>query len=288
MLLVPLIARETVLGVMTWVMAESDRRYRETDLAFATDLARRAAIAIDNSRLHTETLQAALRLQHAVLPLLPDAVPGWDIASHYTPSGRTEVGGDFFDVVPISGDRVVMFVGDVMGRGVRAAAAMAQMRAAIRAYIADDPDPEVVLARLDNLFAFYDQDQLVTMVYLLADGGTLHMMNAGHPPPVVLRRNGGAEQVPSVPGRPLGAAPAARVPSTFQVEEGDVLVAFTDGLIERRDEAIDVGEERLLDALAELPDAPLGEQLEKLVSQVLDHTRNDDVAALAVRRRASR
>jgi serine phosphatase RsbU (regulator of sigma subunit) len=282
---VPLIARGTVLGVMTWVMAESDRRYQPEDLSFAMDLARRAAIAIDNSHLHTETLQAAVRLQQAVLPRLPDAVPGWEVASHYSPSGRTEVGGDFFDVVPLPGDRVVVFVGDVMGRGVRAAAAMAQMRAAIRAYVVDDPDPAAVMAKLDKLFAFYDQDQLVTMVYLLAEGGRIHLMNAGHPRPAVLRRDGRVEQAPSEPGRPLGTEPAARTPTTFQVEDGDVLVAFTDGLIERRDESIDSGERRLLHALAQLPDAPLGEQLEKLVSEVRDHTRNDDVAALALRRR---
>jgi PAS domain S-box-containing protein len=284
-LVVPLIARGTVLGVMSWVMAESDRRYQEADVPFATDLARRAAIAIDNSRLHTETLEAAVRLQRAVLPRLPEAVPGWEVASHYSPSGRTEVGGDFFDVVPLGDDRLAMFVGDVMGRGVRAAAAMAQMRAAVRAYIADDPDPDVVLGKLDRLFAFYDLEQLVTMVYMLADGEQVRMMNAGHLPPVVLRADGRAESVPSMPGRPLGTEPAPRTASSFEVAEGEVLVAFTDGLVERRDEGIDSSERRLFDALTRLPDAPLGEQLEKLISQVRDHTRDDDVAALALRRR---
>ena len=284
-LLVPLIARGAVLGAMTWVMAESERRYQESDLAFATDLARRAAIAIDNSRLHTETLEAAVRLQRAVLPQLPDAVPGWEIASHYSPAGRTEVGGDFFDVVPLAGDRVAVFVGDVMGRGVRAAAAMAQIRAAIRAYIADDPDPETVLGKLDEFFAFYELEQLVTMVYLLAEGGTVRMMNAGHPPPVLLRRDGSVEQLASVPGRPLGTEPAVRVATTSHLDDGDVLVAFTDGLIERRDEDIDIGQRRLLEALGRSATAPLDEQLEKLIARVRDHTRNDDVAALAIRRK---
>jgi serine phosphatase RsbU (regulator of sigma subunit) len=287
-LVVPLIARGIVLGVMTWVMAESERRYQEADMGFATDLARRAAIAIDNSRLHTETLEAAVRLQRAVLPLLPDAVPGWEIASHYSPSGRTEVGGDFFDVVPLTGDRLVVFVGDVMGRGVRAAAAMAQMRAAIRAYIAVDPDPEVVLGRLDRFFTFYDLEQLVTMVYLLADGGTLRVMSAGHPPPVLLRRDGQVEQLRSVPGRPFGTEPAARVSTSFELADGDVLVAFTDGLIERREEDIDVGERRLIAALGQSTVGPLHEQLEKLVARVRDQARDDDVAALAIRRKGVR
>jgi hypothetical protein len=280
----PLIARGTVLGVMTWVMAESGRHYRQVDLDFATDLARRAAIAIDNSQLHTDTLEAATRLQAAVLPQLPGSVSGWEIASHYSPSGRTEVGGDFFDIVPLDGDRVVVFVGDVMGRGVRAAAAMAQMRSAVRAYVADDPTPHVVFAKLDRLFAFYDLDQLVTMVYLLAEGQSVQVMAAGHPPPVLLRQDCGAEQVATVPGRPFGAEPVDRVATTFELADGDVIVAFTDGLIERRGEAIDVGERRLLEALTARRDCRLAELLAKVVADVQDISRDDDVAALALRR----
>ena len=102
-IIVPLVARGTVLGAMTMVMAESDRRYDHGDLGFARDLGRRAAIAIDNSDLHTETLEAAERLQHAVLPELPEEIPGWEVASYYSPAGRTEVGGDFFDVLPPTG-----------------------------------------------------------------------------------------------------------------------------------------------------------------------------------------
>jgi PAS domain S-box-containing protein len=280
----PLIARGTVLGVMTWVMAESGRHYRQVDLDFATDLARRAAIAIDNSQLHTDTLEAATRLQAAVLPQLPGSVSGWEIASHYSPSGRTEVGGDFFDVVPLDGDRVVVFVGDVMGRGVRAAAAMAQMRSAVRAYVADDPTPHVVFAKLDRLFAFYDLDQLVTMVYLLAEGQSVQVMAAGHPPPVLLRQDSGDELVATDPGRPFGAEPVDRVATTFELADGDVIVAFTDGLIERRGEAIDVGERRLLEALTARRDCRLAELLAKVVADVQDISRDDDVAALALRR----
>ena len=140
-LVVPLIARGRSLGVMTWVAAESGRRYNQSDLAFAEDLGKRCAIAIDNSQLYSQTLEIANRLQSAVLPDLSAGVEGWEVASHYSPAGRTEVGGDFFDAIRLPDNRLVMFVGDVMGRGVSAAAAMAQMRASIRAYIADDPTP---------------------------------------------------------------------------------------------------------------------------------------------------
>ena len=98
----PLVARDRVLGVITWVSAESERLYTDADLALAEDLAKRAAVAIDNAELHSETLAAAVQLQHAVLPESLPQVPGWEVASHYSPAGRTDVGGDFFDAVPLA------------------------------------------------------------------------------------------------------------------------------------------------------------------------------------------
>jgi PAS domain S-box-containing protein len=286
-IIVPLVARGTVLGAMTLVMAESDRRYDEGDLGFASDLGRRAAIAIDNSDLHTETLEAAERLQRAVLPELPEEIPGWEVASYYSPAGRTEVGGDFFDALPLPDGRLVVLVGDVMGRGVRAAAAMAQVRAAIRAYIAVDPDPVHVLRMMDRLFTAYDVAQLVTLVYLVADPGHDHvlMVNAGHPPPVVLRADGTVEQLPSTGGPPLGAGEGDRAVTSFALASGDLVLLFTDGLIERREEAIDVGQRRVVAGVPALAEGPLSQRLEELVDTIRDHTRSDDVAALAVRRR---
>jgi hypothetical protein len=285
-LAIPLVARGTVLGVMTWVMAESDRRYDGGDLAFATDLARRAAIAIDNSRLHTDTLEAAIRLQHAVLPELPAQFPGWEIAAHYSPAGKTEVGGDFFDVIPLLGNRLVVFVGDVMGRGVRAAAAMAHVRAATRAFVAVDPDPRVVMARLDRMFQTYEVERFVTMVYVLVDtdNDRAAMTNAGHPPPVVLRYDGTVEQLTTTEGAPLGIEAGEREVITFTFRSRDLLLAFTDGLIERRDEDIDAGQRRVIDETARLMGGGLAQRLDLVVSRARDHTRSDDVAAVAVRR----
>jgi serine phosphatase RsbU (regulator of sigma subunit) len=287
-LTVPLIARERVLGVLTWVAAESDVRYTADDLAFAENLAKRAAIAIDNAELHSETLAAAVRLQHAVLPdRMPD-LPGWDLASHYSPAGRTEVGGDFFDTIPLGDGRLALFVGDVMGRGVHAAAAMAQMRAAVRAYAAVDPTPAVVMANLDRMFDHYPTDQLVTLVYLVADPARdeLVMANAGHPPPVVLRADGSTEQLPMADGVPLGTLPQGRTQTSVRFYGGDALLAFTDGLIERRHEDIDVGQDRLLAALGALAEPRLSPALDRVVDEVRDATRDDDVAALVARRRA--
>jgi len=285
-IIVPLVARGRVLGVLSWVAAESDRRYSESDLAFAEEFAKRCAIAIDNSQLYSQTMEAAERLQHAVLPDLTAGIPGWELAKHYSPSGRTEVGGDFFDALSLTDHRVALFVGDVMGRGVAAAAAMAQMRASIRAYIAVDPTPEVVLRHLDGLFTTYGMTQLVTLVYLVVDPvkDLLVMINPGHPPPVILRADGRADQPPWANGGPLGMVVGDRQALTFDFHAGDTVMAFTDGLIERREEDIDAGQRRLLDLVIARGREPLEKALTQIVEAARDHTREDDVAALAVRR----
>ncbi len=283
--MVPLVARGRVHGVITWVTAESDRRYTESDVAFAEDLASRCAIAIDNAQLHSQTMEAAARLQNAVLPDLSAGVPGWELASYYSPAGRTEVGGDFFDALDLDDGRLVLFVGDVMGRGVAAAAAMAQIRASIRAFVAVDPTPAVVLRQLDLLFTTYSMTQLVTMVYMVLDPSRNEMVavNAGHPPPVVLRADGRTAQLPLANGAPLGIADGDRESLTVEFHVGDTVLAFTDGLIERREEDIDQGQLRLLKQVPELGQSSLAEALPLIVEAVRDHTREDDVAALAVR-----
>lgn len=283
---VPLIARGRVLGVITWVAAESERTYTHEDVAFAEDLAKRAAVAIDNSELHSETLEAAVRLQHAVLPDSLPRVDGFDVAALYSPSGRTDVGGDFYDVIPLADGRLAVFVGDVMGRGVSAAAAMAQMRAAVRAYVALDPAPEVVLERLDRMLLMYGGEQMVTLAYLTVDPAQdeLVIANAGHPPPVLLRASGDAEQLPTASGTPLGILSRQRVPQTVRFRAGDSVLIFTDGLIERRDEDIDRGQARLLVALPVLAEGDLPEGLDRIAATMRDTTRDDDIAVLAVRR----
>jgi len=282
-LIVPLIARDRVLGAISWVMAESGRTYTEDDVKFAEELARRAAIAIDNSQLHSQTRMAADQLQHAVLPMLPSLVPGWELASFYAPAGRTEIGGDFYDAVPLGDGRLAIFVGDVMGRGVEAAAAMAQMRSALRAHIAVDPSPETVIGQMDALFTTYEMSQLVTLVYLVLAPDSVTFVNAGHPPPLVLGADGSATALPLADGPPLGALSAVRRSSSAPLRPGDTLVAVTDGLVERRAVDIDAGRARLLDHLPSLAHGALPDSLAALVDEVRDHSRDDDVAALAVR-----
>jgi hypothetical protein len=284
---VPLVARGRVLGVITWVAAESERHYSADDVALAEELAKRAAVSLDNADLHSQTLAAAVGLQHAVLPQTLPVSPRWEIGHHYRPSGRTEVGGDFYDVIELDEGRLVMFVGDVMGRGVAAAAAMAQMRAAVRAYAALDPTPEVVLNRLDQMYARYRTEQLVTLVYVLADPARdeLAVANAGHPPPVVLRRDGTLTRLPFADSPPLGVAwVGPRRHLVVDFDAGDAVVAFTDGLVERRGEDITDGLERSADAVSLMAGHDLAGALPAMVEQVGDPSRDDDVAVLAVRR----
>ena len=133
---------------------------------------------------------------------------GWEFAGYYSPSGRTDVGGDFYDVLSL-GDKVAFFVGDVMGRGVEAAAAMAQMRATVRSYVAIDPTPENVMGKLDTMFAMYDYGQLVTLVYVLADPARdeLRIVNAGHPLRCCCARPGRPTSSPTRSARPWARDP---------------------------------------------------------------------------------
>jgi serine phosphatase RsbU (regulator of sigma subunit) len=208
------------------------------------------------------------------------------VCAHYSPAGHLDVGGDFYDAIGLGDGRIAMFVGDVMGRGVHAAAAMAQMRSAVRAFVAVDPAPRSVLTRLDRLFAQYDIDQLVTMVYVVADPtrDELLVANAGHPAPVVLRADGSQEVLAVPDGVLLGAGGTERVTVAVPFRRGDTVLAFTDGLIERRHEDIDVGHDRLMQACQVLRTGVLGESLLTLIETVRDPTRDDDVAALVLRR----
>ncbi|HSU02691.1 MAG TPA: SpoIIE family protein phosphatase [Nocardioides sp.] len=283
---VPLVARGRVLGVITWVTAESERHYTADDLALAEELAARAAVSLDNSELHSQTLAAAVQLQRAVLPAALPPVAGWELGHHYSPAGRTEVGGDFYDVIELEDGRLLMFIGDVMGRGVGAAAAMAQVRAAVRAYAALDPSPEVVLARLDQMYDQYGSEQLVTLLYLLADPrlDQLVVGNAGHPPAVLLGKDGTTTELPLADGPPLGVGGQVRRTTTVPFPVGHTVVAFTDGLIERRGEDITAGQERVALAVKAFLDRSLDEVIPEMVEEVGEPSRDDDVAVLAARR----
>jgi serine phosphatase RsbU (regulator of sigma subunit) len=257
-------------------------------VAFGENLAQRAAVAIDNAQLHSQVRDVALQLQRAVLPERLPAVPGWTTAVRYLPAGRTDAGGDFYDVVPLDEGRVAAFVGDVMGRGVQAASVMAQMRSAIRTLVAVDPSPAAVMAGMDRVFEALRLEHLVTMVYALADPSLDHLavINAGHPEPILLGASGSVEVLSQTNTLLLGAGGGHRSVLTTEFRPGDSLFLYTDGLVERRGGD---NEEALARELGHLPrgtDEDLTGWLAAVVDEVRDPTRDDDVAALLLRRSA--
>ncbi len=286
-LIVPLLVRGRVSGVLTWVSTDEDRRYTEDDVHFAEHLARRAASAIDNAELFSQTRDVAVQLQRAVLPGRVSGTPEWEVHCLYEPSGRTEVGGDFYDAFPLADGRFVAFIGDVMGRGVTAAAAMAQMRSAVRAFVSVDASPASVVDGLDRMVRQFETEQLVTLAVLVADPreGTVQLVNAGHLPGLVLRAGDGAEQLDWADGPPLGLA-VGRSSHTIRLEVGDTLLVVTDGVVERRGEDIAVGLDRLAGAVGLLTADDLGTGLTRLVHRVSDEGSDDDRAALVLRRTA--
>ncbi|WP_377645308.1 GAF domain-containing SpoIIE family protein phosphatase [Oryzobacter terrae] len=285
-LAVPLLVRGRAMGVITWVSTDDNRRYDEDDLHFAEHLARRSASALDNAELYSQTLAVAEQLQRAVLPESVSGTDDWEVHCHYLPSGRTEVGGDFYDAFALDDGRVVAFVGDVMGRGVAAAAAMAGMRASVRAFASVDPTPDAVMSALDGMVQRYGTEQLVTLAYILTDEAqdVLHLANAGHLPPWVLRADGAVEQLPFADGPPLGLGDGHRSGVTIPFACGDTLLVLTDGLVERRDEDIEEGLGRLRGEVHRLAGSPLSTALVELVEAVRDERYDDDVAALVLRR----
>ncbi len=283
-LFVPLRARGRVLGLVGLHRVGADTPpYGAADVALAEEIVTRAALALDNVRLYDEARTTAIALQRSLLPSLQPRVTGVDTAHRYLPGRRDlGVGGDWFDVIPLSCGRVAFVIGDVMGRGLRAAATMGQLRTAVRTLAVLDPMPEDVLRHLDDLAQSIDEVQLATCVYAVFDPvrRSLSFATAGHPPPVLQGPGGLATALPQPSGAPLGVGGVPFESTTVPVEDGSRLVLYTDGLVESRDVDIDDGLRRLARSLEVGPD-----DLDALCDQVLadlgrDEDHDDDVALL--------
>jgi serine phosphatase RsbU (regulator of sigma subunit)/anti-sigma regulatory factor (Ser/Thr protein kinase) len=282
-LFVPLRARGRVLGVVGLMRGSGGSTYHAADVALAEEIAARAALALDNVRLYDEARATAVALQRSLLPSVQPRVTGVDTAHRYLPGSRDlGVGGDWFDVIPLSGGRVAFVIGDVMGRGLRAAAAMGQLRTAVRMLAVLDPMPEDVLRHLDDLAQGTDEVQLATCVYAVFDPleRLLSFATAGHPSPILRAPDGTTELLPQPSGAPLGVGGVAFESTTVEVADGSRLLLYTDGLVESRDADIDVGLGRLAEALADGPVGldPLCDHL--LVALGRDGDHDDDVALL--------
>jgi serine phosphatase RsbU (regulator of sigma subunit)/PAS domain-containing protein len=286
-MIVPMTTAGRTLGAMTFAFADSGRRYTERDLNFAHELATRAATAIENARLYTERSEVAQTLQASLLPDELPAVAGWRFATDYRPGQRgAEVGGDFYDVFVVEDGHVVV-LGDVTGKGVRAAALTSLVRYTARTASAFDPRPSAVLAQVHRALRERPRLAPVTMVCgLLRRGGELTLAVGGHPLPL-LKRAGGVERLGET-GMLLGAVhdyePSPEVTTTLAA--GDTLLLYTDGVTDLPGEEERFGDARLVDTVAAAPSDPCA--LIASVSEALDAfsvgATTDDRAMLALRR----
>lgn len=285
-LVVPMSARGRVLGAVTLVGAESGRRYGEADIALAQDLARRAALAVDNSLLYREEHHAAVTLQRSMLPAALPEVDGIELAARYLPGGSgVEIGGDWYDALAIE-EELVVAVGDVAGRGIQAASVMGQMRNALRAYAFDRQPPVQAVERLNRLATTVDTPEMATLFYLVFDRrhGRAEYVRAGHPPPVIRRPDGSVARLEGEGCPPIGVAPAARFRSAIEtLPPGTLVLLYTDGLIERRGQSIEVQLEKLERAMGDSPPEPSACCDFLLARLGVDESGEDDTAILAVR-----
>ncbi|WP_280702178.1 SpoIIE family protein phosphatase [Kitasatospora sp. GP82] len=253
-LMVPLLARGVVLGGAEFIRTVNPEPFGAEDVALAEELAARAAVCIDNARLYRRERDTALTLQRSLLPQEVHSTLGLEIAYRYLPSSViSEVGGDWFDVVPLSGGRVALIVGDVMGHGIRAAATMGQLRTVARTLITLDVDPARVLRRLDDAAAAVGEGQFATCICVVFDplNRNCTAASAGHLPPVVADSSGSAYLLELPPGAPLGVGGVPFESVRFTLPEDGILVLYTDGLVERRDQDLDEGLELLRRTVAD-------------------------------------
>ncbi|QIY53504.1 SpoIIE family protein phosphatase [Streptomyces sp. RPA4-5] len=305
---VPLRARGVILGVVNFWRSEKPEPFEDDDLSLAEELVGRAAVCIDNARRYTREHATALALQRSLLPRgLPEQT-AVEVAHRYLPS-QAGVGGDWFDVIPLSGARVALVVGDVVGHGLHAAATMGRLRTAVQNFSALDMPPDELLAHLDDLVGRLDQaehegegesedeapigddgsDGIIgaTCVYAIYDPVSRRctMARAGHVPPALVTPDGTVD-FPELPaGPPLGLGGLPFETAEFLLPESSQLVLYTNGLVEDRDRDIEISLQQLRDALTH-PDRPPQQTCEAVLDALLPARPGDDIALLVARTRA--
>lgn len=317
-LAVPMVAHDTVVGLVQFSRTKGSEPFGERDRGLAVELAARAAVCIDNARLYRREHERALILQRSLLPPGDPEASGLDIACRYLPgNAATEVGGDWFDVIELPGHRTALVVGDVMGRGLRAAVAMGELRTAVRTLALLDLEPAEVLSALDEIArglgtpgggqsasrtsASRPRDKdlaevyLATCVYAVYDSVTRRctFANAGHLPPVLVEPGESALMLDVPPGMPLGVGGEPFEEVEVELPEGALLALYTDGLVESRDHPLDEGLQAFVGALTEPAQPPTAlrtgtpRSLEDVCDHVLStldtHHGEDDIALLMAR-----
>ncbi|MFJ8715280.1 SpoIIE family protein phosphatase [Streptomyces violaceus] len=287
MLVVPLKARHVVLGFMILLRHPERPVFDDMDRVTGAELAARAGLVLDNARMYTYQENVAETLQDSMLPHIPPRMAGCDIATRYLPGtllGR--IGGDWFDAVKLPGGRTAFVVGDVMGHGLNSAAMMGQLRTAVQTMAGLDLPPAQLLRNLDDLAQRLGDTYLATCLYAVYDpiASELHLANAGHIPPALVRAGDGRSELLDLPtGAPIGVGGVPFEAERVRVEPGDRLVMCTDGLVEVRGEDIGVGLATLCESAAH-PAASMDDACDTIIRALNTcGGRKDDVALLMAR-----
>lgn len=308
-LAVPMVAHDTVVGLAQFSRTKGSEPFGERDRALAVELAARAAVCIDNARLYRREHERALILQRSLLPPDDPEASGLDIACRYLPgNAATEVGGDWFDVIELPGHRTALVVGDVMGRGLRAAVAMGELRTAVRTLALLDLEPAEVLSALDEIArglgdpsgtqqatraarqtrsaseTDLSEVYLATCVYAVYDAVTRRctFANAGHLPPVLVEPGESPLMLDVPPGMPLGVGGEPFEEVEVELPEGGLLALYTDGLVESRDHPLDEGLNAFVRALDD-PAPALEDVCDHVLNTLDTHHGEDDIALLMAR-----
>ncbi|MES5820335.1 SpoIIE family protein phosphatase [Streptomyces sp. RG80] len=299
-LVVPLRARGTTLGVARFVRDRTPDPYDDEDLLHAQEIAARAAVAVDNARRYTHARATALTLQRSLLQQNLPQQSAVEVACRYLPAGdRLGVGGDWYDVIPLSGARVALVVGDVVGHGIHAAATMGRLRTAVRTLADIDLPPDELLTHLDDIVIRLSAEAAggpddeaagdigATCLYAVYDPVSRRctLARAGHVLPVLVTRDGTVDLLDLPPGPPLGLGGLPFEAAEVDLAEGSLLALYTDGLIEARDHDVETGLDLLREALAR-PGPSLEATCDTVLEALLPALPDDDVALLLARTHA--
>ncbi|WNZ06871.1 SpoIIE family protein phosphatase [Streptomyces sp. 11x1] len=295
---VPLVARGMTLGVAVLVRTLTPERpdaFDQDDVSLAEELSSRAAVCVDNARRYTRERSTALALQRSLLPKTVAGQAAVEFASRYLPAlSQAGVGGDWFDVIPLSGTRVALVVGDVVGHGIHASVTMGRLRTAVWTLADVDLPPDELLTHLDDLVEHLaagdgtgEREIGATCLYAVYDpvDRSCSIASAGHLPPVVVRPDGSVQVVEVAAGPMLGVGGLPFETTELQLPEGSVLALYTDGLVEARDRDVDTGTAALCAAL-EGPVDGLERACDTVLKALLPEVPADDVALLLARTRA--
>jgi PAS domain S-box-containing protein len=297
---VPIRARGATLGVAVFLRGLTPEPFERDDVLLAEELTALAALSLDNACRYTRERTTALALQRSLLPQRLPRQSAVEVARRYLPaSASVGVGGDWFDVIPLSGARVALVVGDVVGHGIRASATMGRLRTAVRTLADVDLPPDELLTRLDDLVSRLSTDEDgedgdeaendvgATCLYAVYDpvSRRCSLASAGHPLPALVTPGDVASFIDLPVGPPLGLGGLPFESTEIELPEGSLLALYTDGLIESRYRDIDLGLERLRRALTHQEES-LEATCDHVLKAVLPDRPADDVALLVARTRA--